>query len=82
MQPLTPAGHRLVDQLAQRFGLSHDTIFCMLVAVNNGGGTMAQFNCPELGGSGQWMRGGGLGHHGHAQRRQQEHCGGDLAVKR
>ncbi|NHO68562.1 SHOCT domain-containing protein [Aestuariicella hydrocarbonica] len=30
----------------------------MLMAVNNGGGNMAQFNCPELGGSGQWMRGG------------------------
>ena len=30
----------------------------MLVSVNNGAGSMAQFNCPELGGSGQWMRGG------------------------
>lgn len=30
----------------------------MIGAVNNGGGTMAQFNSPELGGSGQWMRGG------------------------
>jgi len=30
----------------------------MLIAVNNGSGTMAQFNCPELGGGGQWMRGG------------------------
>ncbi len=30
----------------------------MLIAVNNGSGSMAQFNCPELGGSGQWMRGG------------------------
>ena len=30
----------------------------MLIAVNNGAGSMAQFNCPELGGSGQWMRGG------------------------
>ncbi|NND92871.1 MAG: SHOCT domain-containing protein, partial [Granulosicoccus sp.] len=30
----------------------------MLVAVSDGGGSMAQFNCPELGGSGQWMRGG------------------------
>jgi hypothetical protein len=58
MQHLTPAGQRLVDQLAQRFGLSHEAVFHMLVAVNNGGGTMAQFNCPELGGSGQWMRGG------------------------
>ncbi len=30
----------------------------MLVAVNNGSGSMAQFYCPELGGNGQWMRGG------------------------
>ncbi len=30
----------------------------MPIAVNNGGGSMAQFNCPELGGSGQWMSGG------------------------
>jgi hypothetical protein len=30
----------------------------MLTAVNNGHGRMAQFNCRELGGSGQWMQGG------------------------
>jgi len=30
----------------------------MLFAVHAGGGTMAQFSIPELGGSGQWMRGG------------------------
>ena len=30
----------------------------MLWALNAGGGTMAQFSIPELGGSGQWMRGG------------------------
>lgn len=58
MQPLTPAGQRLVEELAQRFGLGPDTVFHMLVAVHQGGGSMAQFNCPELGGSGQWMRGG------------------------
>jgi len=58
MQPLNPNGQRLVHQLAQRFGLSEETVCSMLVAVSNGGGTMAQFNCPELGGGGQWMRGG------------------------
>jgi len=58
MQSLSPNGQQLVRQLAQRFGLSEETVVCMLVAVNNGGGTMAQFSCPELGGSGQWMRGG------------------------
>ena len=30
----------------------------MIGAVNSGGGTMAQFNSPELGGGGQWMQGG------------------------
>ena len=30
----------------------------MLQAVVNGNGSMAQFSHPELGGSGQWMRGG------------------------
>jgi hypothetical protein len=30
----------------------------LLQAVINGNGSMAQFNHPELGGSGQWMRGG------------------------
>lgn len=30
----------------------------MAASVQNGGGTMAQFSIPELGGSGQWMRGG------------------------
>lgn len=30
----------------------------MLRALVNGNGTMAQFNIPELGGAGQWMKGG------------------------
>lgn len=58
MQNLTPAGQNLVANTAQRYNLSQDAVVHMLIAVNNGGGTMAQFNCPELGGSGQWMRGG------------------------
>lgn len=58
MQNLTPAGDTLVNQTAQRYNLSRDAVVHMLIAVNNGGGTMAQFNSPELGGSGQWMRGG------------------------
>lgn len=58
MQKLTPAGQNLVNSLAQRYNLSGDAVTHMLVAVNNGGGSMAQFNCPELGGGGQWMRGG------------------------
>ena len=57
MQALTPAGQNIINDVSQRYGLSHDSAVRMLVAVNNGGGTMAQFSCPELG-SGQWMRGG------------------------
>ena len=58
MQNLTPAGETLVGDLSNRYNLSRDAVVHMLVAVNNGGGTMAQFNCPELGGGGQWMSGG------------------------
>ena len=57
-QLLTPAGLNIVNDLAQRYNLSQDAVICMLSAVNRGGGRMAQFNCPELGGSGQWMQGG------------------------
>ena len=58
MQQLTPAGQNIVNDVAQRYNLSQEAVICMLSAVNNGGGRMAQFNCPELGGSGQWMQGG------------------------
>ncbi|MCW8821588.1 MAG: SHOCT domain-containing protein [Sulfurovum sp.] len=58
MQKLTPEGQNLVNDLANRYNLSTETVIYMIGAVNNGGGTMAQFNSPELGGSGQWMRGG------------------------
>lgn len=57
-QQLTPAGQNLVDDLSRRYGLSPDAVLTMLVAVNAGGGSMAQFWCGELGGGGQWMRGG------------------------
>jgi hypothetical protein len=58
MQKLTDVGENLVNGIASRYNLSHDAVLHMLVSVNNGGGSMAQFSCPELGGSGQWMRGG------------------------
>lgn len=57
-QTLTPAGESAVSELAGRYGVSTDAVRTMLDAVNNGRGSMAQFNIPELGGSGQWMRGG------------------------
>ena len=58
MQPLTSAGENAVQNLAQRYGVSVDAVKSLLSAVSAGGGTMAQFYHPELGGGGQWMRGG------------------------
>lgn len=58
MQKLTTVGQNIINDIASRYQLSHDAVIHMLAAVNNGGGTMAQFNCPELGGGGQWMQGG------------------------
>lgn len=58
MQNLTQDGQNLVNSLSNRYNLSFDAVLHMLIAVNNGSGSMAQFNCPELGGGGQWMRGG------------------------
>ncbi|CAA6826983.1 MAG: Unknown protein [uncultured Sulfurovum sp.] len=58
MQKLTQEGQNLVNDLSNRYNLSSDAVIHMIVAVNNGGGTMAQFNSPELGGGGQWMQGG------------------------
>lgn len=57
MQNLTPDGQQLVNNICARYGLSPNSAVHMIIAVNNGGGTMAQFSCPELG-SGQWMAGG------------------------
>jgi hypothetical protein len=55
---LTPQGFQIINEIAGRYGISVDAVMTMLQAVNNGGGTMAQFNHPDLGGSGQWMQGG------------------------
>lgn len=58
MQPLTSAAEQLVFNLADRYRVSADAVKALLIAVINGGGSMAQFYHPELGGNGQWMRGG------------------------
>ena len=58
MDKLTPEGERIVAALAERYAIGIDAVKMMLDAVSRGGGSMAQFNLPELGGSGQWMRGG------------------------
>lgn len=57
MNQLTPVGENIISDIARRYNLSFDSTVSMLISVNNGGGTMAQFSCPELG-SGQWMQGG------------------------
>lgn len=58
MPKLSDAGMQLVQNLSQRHGVSTDAVTHMLIAVQNGNGSMAQFNHPEFGGCGQWMRGG------------------------
>jgi hypothetical protein len=55
---LTPVGHQAIQDLAQRYGVSVDAVRTLLFAVAAGGGTLAQFYHPELGGNGQWMSGG------------------------
>ena len=58
MRTLTAGAEREVQNLAQRYGVSADAVRSLLAAVSAGGGTMAQFSIPELGGGGQWMQGG------------------------
>ncbi len=58
MRQLSPAGQQIIQDIAQRHGFSGDAVMCMLDAVINGNGSMAQFSHPEFSGSGQWMRGG------------------------
>jgi Short C-terminal domain len=55
---LTEHGRQTIEELARRYAVSTDAVMTMLQAVVNGNGSMAQFSHPELGGSGQWMRGG------------------------
>jgi len=58
MQPLTDQGWQKINELAQRYAVSTDAVMTLLQALVNGNGTMAQFSHWELGGGGQWMRGG------------------------
>jgi hypothetical protein len=58
MKALTKEGDRKIEDIAARYSLSKDSVLSLLEAVVNGNATMAQFNVPELGGSGQWMKGG------------------------
>ena len=58
MQDLTQEGRRALDDIARRHGVSAEAALTLLHAVAAGGGTMAQFSHPELGGMGQWTAGG------------------------
>ena len=55
---LTAEGRRLVEDVAQRHGVSAGAVQTLLVALTAGHGTAAQFSHPELGGMGQWSQGG------------------------
>lgn len=58
MKTLTKEGQSKIEDIAARYELSKDSVLSLLKAVIHGNATMAQFNIPELGGSGQWMKGG------------------------
>lgn len=58
MLQLTPEARQAIEALAQQFGVSVDAVLALLKALMDGNGVMAQFQHPELGGSGQWMQGG------------------------
>jgi hypothetical protein len=49
-----------IADIAQRHGFSADAARVVAEALRHGGGRMAQFNHPELGGMGQWAAGGML----------------------
>lgn len=58
MHEPTPELRQALAAAAQRFGVSVDAARAVLEALAAGGGRMAQFNHPDLGGMGQWSQGG------------------------
>ena len=58
MSNLGPETRERVAEIAGWHGFSAAAAEVMLDAVARGGGAMAQFDHPEFGGPGQWMRGG------------------------
>jgi len=58
MRSLTKEGQQAIDDIAAKYSLKVESVEAMVRAVVQGNGTMAQFNIPELGGNGQWMKGG------------------------
>lgn len=58
MKSLTTEGQQAIERLADKYDIKVESVDALAQAVIRGNGTMAQFNIPELGGSGQWMKGG------------------------
>ena len=58
MQSPNGRDRQLFEKLAARYGFSPDGVASMLASVAVGNGRMAQFDHPDFGGRGQWMRGG------------------------
>lgn len=58
MHDLSPERRRDLDAVARRHGVAPETAHALLGALMAGGGTMAQFDIPELGGMGQWSQSG------------------------
>lgn len=46
-----------IGQLSERYGVSEEVVQTLARALERGGGRLAQFSRPELGGHGQWMPG-------------------------
>ncbi|MEO6284758.1 MAG: SHOCT domain-containing protein [Dyadobacter sp.] len=58
MKALTKEGQQNINDIAAKYNLKTESVESLLKAVISGNGNMAQFNIPELGGAGQWMKGG------------------------
>jgi hypothetical protein len=58
MPDLTDDGQRMVAEIASRHGVSLEAAFALLDSLALSNGTQAQFNHADLGGMGQWSRGG------------------------
>lgn len=58
MSLLTEHGQSIARDAAARHGVSEDAVTVLLQALAMSNGNQAQFNHPDLGGMGQWSRGG------------------------
>jgi hypothetical protein len=58
MRQLSAEGRTILEGVAQRHNFSFDAVSTMLMALDWGNGSQAQFNHFEFGGMGQWSQGG------------------------